>query len=576
MSELIAFLLLSIAVLLPGVLLVNAVLRSLPAIGRWCLGVVLGLGATVYLATAVSYLHLDWFWIAWICWGIAAGVIWFCRRNQRGDPVGLKLDRCLLLTLLLVGLSRFGLALWHNFPAGWDPTFHLILAKKIALSRQMIHDWSPFEQVALNYPVGSHCLVVIFSEFANLSLHASFKYLIPLIGILTTAQVYCFGLFSTQNRCIARYSAIAYGVWAIYGSMGYAIWGGLPNALGMVLLLSMLILLLIDGSRLPRAILFGVLCAAMILAHHHVMLISGVLLGVLLVYYLLKRQAETAWILVAGSVLGFLLAGFHTIPYLIKTLTIGSTMVMRQEEQFFNLALIGSSLGWLFFVVATTGFVWYSRHRTPHVDPLVVLCTITLLGLFIFFEYAYRLLAFVFTGNDWVAMTPSRFLTDAVCFLAIFAGIAWERSVGRCLGPACAGGIAIALAATTAANWFQWIEEPMPPQDFVSAAAWIERNTGPSTVVLTEYPWASYLTWRRTLKTPIPISEPFVDPEVRAREMVRILQGKIMPDSNDLVLLMVLPAQQVSPGSHVLWRNEHGGAIVQVWPAKSRLTSSGK
>ena len=46
------------------------------------------------------------------------------------------------------------------------------------------------------------------------------------------------GLADPARICIAGasyggYSALAYGMWAVYGSIDYYRWGGLPNAIAM-------------------------------------------------------------------------------------------------------------------------------------------------------------------------------------------------------------------------------------------------------------------------------------------------------------------------------------------------------
>ena len=75
----------------------------------------------------------------------------------------------------------------------------------------MIYDWEPFENTSLNYPVGSHFLIAVLATLTQLPLHTVFKLLIPLLGILTTAQIYLFSLQVAKNKEVAIYSALAYG-----------------------------------------------------------------------------------------------------------------------------------------------------------------------------------------------------------------------------------------------------------------------------------------------------------------------------------------------------------------------------
>jgi len=139
-----------------------------------------------------------------------------------------------------VGVTRFAIALPLVLPPGTlDPTFHLVLARQIQISHHAIDHW-PFAGIPLNYPTGSHVLVVVLSALAGLPLHTTFKDFIPLLGVLTTGQIYVFARRVTASPLTALYSAAIYGLWAWYGSIDYFRWGGLPNELAMLLFLAML------------------------------------------------------------------------------------------------------------------------------------------------------------------------------------------------------------------------------------------------------------------------------------------------------------------------------------------------
>ena len=131
----------------------------------------------------------------------------------------------MVLVLILVGIIRFAFALPESFPRGWDPAFHMILAQKIRLTHHAIYDWSPFESAALDYPTGSHVLVVVMSWLSGRPLQTVFKDLIPLTGVLSTAEVYILSRRFTDDAAAGLFAAIAYGFWAIDGSIGYACGG---------------------------------------------------------------------------------------------------------------------------------------------------------------------------------------------------------------------------------------------------------------------------------------------------------------------------------------------------------------
>ena len=100
--------------------------------------------------------------------------------------------------------------------------------------------------------IGAVALVAL-ANLSGLPLHAVFRLFIPALGVLTTAQVYLFATRATKSPSIGLGAAIAYGFWAWFGSIDSYRWGGLPNEMGMLLLMWALSVLLGDGrGRRPR------------------------------------------------------------------------------------------------------------------------------------------------------------------------------------------------------------------------------------------------------------------------------------------------------------------------------------
>ena len=82
--------------------------------------------------------------------------------------------------------------------------------------------------------------------------------------------------------------------------------------------------------------------------------------------------------------------------------------------------------------------------------------------------------------------------------------------------------------------------------------------------------WAPYLSWRKTLYTPVPISEPqvpFEERKARVERWEKIRYGLIRAEAGEL-LLEVTAANYPVPGA--LWADAIGGVQVVQWvpPAK--------
>ncbi len=176
----------SLLILIPGIWLAGALSLGRDRVERWTYGSCIGLALAAYLAFVISYFDLRWFYPIWAAAALAClAARWFSQAKYRQSPK----SKWIVVILLLVAAARFGIALPQPLPEGpYDPTVHLILAGKIQQTQHAIHDYLPFDSVALNYPTGSHTLLVVLSAITRLPLHTVFKDLIPLLGVLSTAR----------------------------------------------------------------------------------------------------------------------------------------------------------------------------------------------------------------------------------------------------------------------------------------------------------------------------------------------------------------------------------------------------
>jgi hypothetical protein len=510
--ELLRFLFGALILLLPGVLLAGALGLGKDRLERATFGSCLGLALAVYIASAISQFNLHWFYPAWI---IVAGLAVVQFRRQKTPPI----DPWMILILLIVAATRYAIALPQTLPMGWDPTFHLILARKIQLTQHAIFDWSPFEPAALNYPTGSHTILVVLSALSGLPLHTVFKDFIPLLGVMTTAQVFVFARRLTTDPAAARYSALAYGMWANAGSIGYYDWGGLPNEMAMLLFLSMLTLWLDDGPPKLRLAAMSILFASTILVHHHVMVVSGVLLIVLIAFTIRRPNGR---LLAAAVLIAALLDAFFLVPFAAKAATLSSTRVLQGGEASIHLPQLWRLMGYLYCATAIAGIVLWRR------GPLLIVISLTLIAMFVATEYLWPIWLVSHGRPASTAFTPTRFLTDLNCFLAVFVGsaIVWLQHKLR-------GSTRLMIALmflAAASEWSIWTNmahgSGVSPA-FLQACQWIQDNTPRHCAVLSHENWTTYLTWRRTGSTPMPDSEPLDkrEPHFTAPEIVTILDA---------------------------------------------------
>jgi hypothetical protein len=566
----IGYLLFVLGVLLvasPGVICWTLLFPNDPAERRIAWGTVLGTATAVYVAEVCSYFHLSWFYGAWTA-VMAASIgsfLWWRpqrqldsrSRNDNADGAGLaaRSSSILVLLLLTIGVLQILVVSRQSIPLGWDPSFHLLLAKKIALSDHFIRDWLPFDNAALNYPIGSHFLIVLFAWFSGLPLTLVFQLLTVTFCLLGTLAIYALAEEYFASSTIGLYAAIAYGGWAFWGSADYLRWGGLPNQLGMLMGLAILSLLIRTGEQKKSIALIGLLFASICLTHHHVMVTMGIILIVQMLIFLAIRDPERRYqTIFFGLCLAAAAAAFYLVPYALKAASLSDTRVFHLQDQL-DFTTMGLVL--VPFALAGAALDYYRRRASVHV--LHSVCA-TLLVLYVLLGPMFYLYQLFSTGEGFVAFTPSRFLSNLAYFFSIFAGYALYRFQKRySLSAPLTIAVALLLALTNLPQW-KVLMTPDADRGRFAAYNWIEGHAPPNSIVLTVDSWACYATWRRTLRTPMPISEPRVPPRISALARVEWLAGLMPAELRGVPLIEVFGPHQPH-GGKLLWSNADGWGV---------------
>jgi hypothetical protein len=567
------FPILLLALVGPGVLVLRRWEASAESLVQ---GAVVGLAGAIFVAFACSYVRLELFFVVWpIVWAVA---IWFWFRSSERTRVRWAWSRertWILVVCLLVLGSRLG-SVWVNpLPVGWDPSFHLILARKVELAHGIVRDWRPFEDIALNYPLGSHVLLAVMraASFKLLTLESAFAQLMAWASALTTVQIYSLARRTVSgsaawSRSAPFFAAVAYGFLANYGSLSYMTWGGLPNQLAMCFFLAILQEMLGEGRERRRMAIIGLLFAATLLTHHHVMVTTGACLAVLTMWLIVRPSPRgRAKRLVGGLAIAFVVSAFYAVPYLLKARTISSTGSFQSTEPRLYVFDLLSSFGWVFSAAVALGIVAAIRfRRTLRIECALIAMPATLFALFLVCGHLVPIISRAM-GSMVLPLTPSRFLTDAVYFLVIFAGVALARlqhhlRSGR-------GTTLVAALALSATCWPTW--RSLYPTDTGAARAridlykWINANTPAETILFDGEPWAPYLAWRRSTGTPIPISEPRPATVQRRLDCLDIMAGKRPPETPDMMIVGVRHTLMVD--GPVLHRHPSGEAsVVRYFP----------
>ena len=501
-------------------------LRLLPQRGfydRVLAGLVGGLAATVALGYALAMMGwLGYFrvvygaaWIAavWMLVGAAPKVRW-------PDGIGWMASA--------LGAAVFAQAVpvfSTEYPMGWDPTFHLILARKILESGALCADWGPFEPIPVNYTQGLHVLVAIVADFAGAPVHIAFQMLHLVFQPLACVLVLRLAVLIYGDFRVGALALLAYEFLCSHGSFSsYYQWGGLPTELGSVFFLGIVWTAL--GGRDRRGTVLAVLYYGGLVMTHH---LSGLIATwVLAFYWVVSRLggedgALRGW-LVRLWPLTLAIYSFYIAPYVLERMgNLGHTDVLRFYDDDFKTGWqVALDMGPAALSLGLLGIWWANRRPTRVVESFLLSWFCALILGFGLLGYAYRLAAHVIYGEQFTAFTPSRFMTVAAYPLAVYAGYALWR-LAEVLAARFSLRMDVILLATCAcivlgsvpgvvrlaglrsvteegAALGRRIEAQVPESGFVLYTAEALNRMQP-------YPWISYLTWRRSVYTPIPASE---------------------------------------------------------------------
>ena len=494
-------------VVLPGV----AAAYSLDRRSNWtrvvALGNVVGLGAAILLGYYVLLAHLPLVFVPAIEYACAVIlIIWSRRAGEAREPETGGVARYLGLLLLLVFASRAIPTFFNELPQGLtDPPFHTLIAQKILLTGRIPTDWQPFESIRLNYPVGIHILIAEIAKVTHIPVHIIFKMLFPILGVGSTLSVFSLARVISKRRDVAIYSAIAYSFLAVWGSLDYYRWGGMPNLVGMLFVLALADFLLAGGRWAFPA--FGFLAASLALTHHHSALCAAILFGGYALFRLASRREwdQVLRTTVFGFVVALGLAAPFLIPYAAGAIgEVGKTSVLKFYEPLLPIWRCLGNLGWPLSILGIAGVVVARRVLKDHFGLFLLFWIASFFGVFVSLEYIYRFAVYQTNGGFYTAFTPSRFLTDLGYPLSIAAGVVLAR-LASALRPVRAFALVLVLALA-------WSATPIRSQTKkidvdIAAFRWLGANAEANALVVTNVPWASYLTWRETTYTPLPASE---------------------------------------------------------------------
>lgn len=362
---------------------------------------------------------------------------------------------------------------WQTVPDGWDPSFHSLLAS-VTIATGKLPTWRPYEPIISNYPYGAHIALAEIGLLTGLQPHQVFGTLLSVVvPALASLQIYTLARRMWRRGPAALGAVAAYGLLGYFNSVDYGAWGGLPNALGLILLLAALEPFFAPGYRWRRLIVAGALLSAVPLTHHHVALTVGLLFGVyglaLIALAALKRSptlvrrsARRMLLRLAGvAALAIALASYSFIPYALRGAhSLGDTEVFADFHEYSGWPFDKNGVAlWLLAFSGAALTLWLVWRATPatrsgaqrlrlalwrllpqrssgQLRLFSALATVALFVAFILGQFTFHDIVWALYHKDETAFSPPRFLSNMTYFLALFAGptLAWLWQAGWRVG----------------------------------------------------------------------------------------------------------------------------------------------
>jgi len=478
---------------------------------------------------------------------------------------------------------------------GGDARFHNLLARKIVVGGKLSEDWTPFADIGVMYPQGTHTFVAFLAVGARCSVHHALNFLFPVVGALTTAVIYVLARALFRSDGAAAWSSACYAFLAAWGSLDLYRWGGLPNGFGMLALCTMLYLLLehgcstrtyeesvipdkacpepverTEGSQVPKALAIAILVPSILLTHHYTLIVAGIMLvSVALFTADAKLRGFTLLAAVLAAVLAAPLLFLHYVRFVGG---LGETGVLVFREPIRTVLFYAQHMGPGLVAMFACALV-LARKAKWNTGQVAVLAWFTgLFAAFVSLEYICRGVVLAATGGAdcFSCLTPSRMATDMVYPMSILSGAVVTCNAWKKHAKLWTAGIVVLGIATSGMAVRDQLRVGVFPE-YRAAAQWLRRHSRQNAMIVGNLPHLEYLSWRETSAPPLPASEQRNHPSVTwKREMDSFDSWLEWERTNRRPVYFVLPPHERGPASlNELFFNGHVRIISTREPPKA-------
>ena len=409
---------------------------------------------------------------------------------------------------VLLALLQLLPTIMRDFPDGWDPGCHALIAERIRETGRLCADWRPFEVIPMRYPQAFHALVALLAQVTDLPVHRVLQGLHFLL--MFPAGWMIWGCARTAFGGRAAWAALFLfaGVTNTGNYLYFYRMGMYPTELGFLLFLGTVWAGMVWRRGRWAVLTAGGLMMAALAVMHPLSLAMNALvwLGV----WLAARSRPAggfAWrILLIGGVVMACRWG----PELLSRQPGENESLRFAEESAVSLSAFLIGVDPLAMLLALIGFWHWRRRFRPVRRRIWLVDAVVLFGLFGLLEYGFRYaVALPLTGEDFTLGIPSRLIGVAGGVLAVLGGAGIAACRSRQVYRVLLAGVIL----LTAARYIRLAVrgDDVSPELQELAAAVREKTPADACCILPagmpDYQWFCYLAQRRSPALPLPSSE---------------------------------------------------------------------
>ncbi len=431
-------------------------------------------------------------------------------------------------------------ALVGQWPRGWDPSFHLAVVRAMTGNHLLPPSLEPFEPVGVVYPIGSHLAVIGQSLLGAVEPHVAFSvHNAFTAGLMSLVAVASFTERWTKRARIGLLAMVVYGGAVHFGSADYLNWGGLPNQVGMAVLL---IGISARTWALDRVGRIGgiVVCGVSFLFNQHVMMCAIAFIGAHVVFDCIATRTVRPILVGIGEILVSATAAAPvTVPLALKVGDVWAR-VSDWNEVYDWLTLWTLAPGSIALVLGVVGICIVSLRGPARRDLLPIAMVSSLVLMFGVTCGGWRFVTTIVNGTPSMAVTPSRFVTNLAYPLSAFGGLALAAALDRIRSAPEArprrlrmAAWALVLLPIVVGEQWLWLRAKivltLPSAERLAALtqvrALLPQNAVAAPVIL-EAEWGPYVLATECTMTARPISEPSTDYSKAKRRLHEMLRER--------------------------------------------------